>query len=56
MPIHLHYDKSLKLYYYQYGNQHKYYFDINNVQSLIKAYKRALKQSRAIQWSQHNYR
>lgn len=46
MPIHTGKDKNG--YYFQWGNQKKYYFNPYNGQSEKKAYENAIKQARAI--------
>lgn len=52
MPIRKHRDSNG--YYYQFGNQHKYYFDPNNIRSEIIAYRKALAQAKAIEFSKHH--
>ena len=46
MPIHRGNDRRGP--YYQWGQQHKYYYETNNNVSRIKAYKEAVKQAKAI--------
>lgn len=49
MPIHKGYDNKKHKYYYQWGNQKKYYF--TNQQNEIIAYNKAVRQARAIYYS-----
>ena len=53
MPIHQ--DKDLKGFFYQFGlTGKKYYYIPVNPQSKQNAYNKALKQSRAIEYSKHH--
>ena len=49
MPIHM--NKDSKGYYYQWGNQHKYYFNPKSERSMDLAYRKVLKQVAAIFYS-----
>ena len=53
MPIKIHFDNYNNSYYYQYGNQKKYYFDISSERSQKMAYNKCLKQAKAIHSSQN---
>lgn len=53
MPINIGYDKLGS--YYQFGKTgKKYYYNPKSSRSKIMAYNKALKQSKAIEWSKHN--
>lgn len=41
-------NRDSKGYYFQWGNQKKYYYNPNNIKSEKEAYKNAVKQARAI--------
>lgn len=52
MPIHLEYDEEKNKWYYQWGNQKKYYF--NTVLGEQRAYKKTLNQMKAIESSKND--
>ena len=51
MPVHSDYDEVLKKYFFQYGNQTRYYFDPRSKRSINDAYEKALRQQNAIESS-----
>lgn len=53
MPIKLDYDISKKKYYYQFGNQKKYYFSKQDTPAQTRAYNKCLQQAKAIKVSQN---
>lgn len=48
MPIHLRFDRNKDKYYFQWGNQKKYYFDHSSQRSAKSAYNKVIKQVKAI--------